>query len=64
VSGTAARKRRSIVLRIVGAVLMLGAEACVVMMLFGGEMLACMVLAVVLMASGVVVWGRGWRLGR
>jgi hypothetical protein len=51
-------------LRIVGAVLMLAAEACVVLMLFGGEMLFCMVLAVVLMATGVLLWGRGWSLRR
>ena len=59
-----ARKRVSIALRVVGAVLMLAAEACVVLMLFGGEMIACIVLAVVLMTIGVLVWRRGWQAGR
>lgn len=58
------RRRLSVVLRIAGAALMLAAEACVVLMLFGGETVLCLVLAVVLMSIGVVVWTRGWHLGR
>jgi nicotinamide riboside transporter PnuC len=54
----------SMALRVVGAVLMLAAEACVVLMLFGGEMITCIVLAVVLMTIGVFVWRRGWQTDR
>jgi hypothetical protein len=64
VTDAATRKRMSIALRVVGAVLMLAAEASVVLMLFGGEMIACIALAVVLMTIGVVVWRRGWQTGR
>ena len=59
-----ARRRLSIALRVVGAVLMLAAEACVVLMLFGVEMIPSIVLAVVLMATGVLMWRRGWQTGR
>ena len=49
-------------LRITGGALMLAAEACVVLMLFGGDMVGWTVAAVVLMIIGVIVWRRGWRL--
>ncbi len=57
------RRRMFMALRVVGAALMLAAEACVVLMLFGADMVPCLILAVVLMATGVLVWRRGWRAG-
>jgi hypothetical protein len=50
------------VLRISGGVLMLAAEVCVVLVLFGGDILLWMVAAILLMVVGVFVWRRGWRL--
>jgi hypothetical protein len=49
-------------LRITGGVLMLAAEACVVLVLFGGDVILWMVAAILLMAVGVFVWRHGWRL--
>ncbi|MFD3444081.1 hypothetical protein ACFDTO_05715 [Microbacteriaceae bacterium 4G12] len=58
------RRRESIALRIVGAVLMISAEGCIFLVLFGAHAVAWTVVAAALMAVGVLAWRRGWRLGR
>ncbi len=58
----AARRRMSLALRVTGGILMLAAELCVVLVLFGADTILWMIAAVVLMAVGVFAWRRGWQL--
>ncbi len=60
----AKRRRQAIALRIIGGVLMIAAEGCVVLVLFGAHAIAWIALAAGLMAAGVLAWRYGWRLGR
>jgi uncharacterized membrane protein len=64
VSDAAKGRRRSITLRIIGGVLMIAAEGCVVLVLFGAHAFAWITLAAVLMVVGVLSWRYGWRLTR
>jgi hypothetical protein len=52
----------SLALRVTGGILMLAAELCVVLVLFGADTILWMIAAVVLMAVGVFAWRRGWQL--
>ena len=63
-SDAAKRRRLSIALRIIGAVLMIAAEGCAVLVLFGAHAFAWTAVAAMLMVVGVLVWRRGWHLGR
>ena len=61
---TGKRRRESMTLRIIGAVLMISAEGCIFLVLFGAHAVAWTALAAALMAVGVLVWRRGWGLHR